>query len=416
VPALGSAFNTILEQIRALGNPQRALAALQELATALEQGFAAAIQNVQAHFARLRQQAQDTASERIEALNAERQGIEDAFSARREALQTEIQLAQDWVQTLESAKRMMTDLFNLLAPTHPLTSLNEVRGQLQSAFAAFQASPSTGAAERVQELAQQALQLAQQTPGFDLPSLAFQSLAAEINAMLSAIVAVAESQPTQEQVQQQMLALDQEQAASLTRIDAQIAQTNADLRTTLAALSAEEQSQIVALNVGLSVGLIAIRDEVNLRVSELAKQQEAAAEALATILGDKSLDQFMAEKQLETTELLKGIQETLRNYLGSLLTAVGVNVPAMASGGYVPASPGGTLVRLGEGGRGEWVVPEGRGGGSGKTEIVFAPNITVHADSTTNGRKVAQDMIPILLEAVRMGPVRKEIQDAAKGR
>jgi hypothetical protein len=87
----------------------------------------------------------------------------------------------------------------------------------------------------------------------------------------------------------------------------------------------------------------------------------------------------------------------------------------MASGGYVPARPGGTLVRLGEGGQGEWVVPEGRGGSS-NTEIIFSPQITVHADSSTNGRKVAQDMIPVLLEAVRMGPLRKEIQDAAKGR
>ena len=36
-------------------------------------------------------------------------------------------------------------------------------------------------------------------------------------------------------------------------------------------------------------------------------------------------------------------------------------VPSMASGGYVPARQGGTLVRLGEGGKGETVTPDGSG-------------------------------------------------------
>lgn len=46
-----------------------------------------------------------------------------------------------------------------------------------------------------------------------------------------------------------------------------------------------------------------------------------------------------------------------------------LDVPQMARGGYVPARAGGTLVNVGEGGRGEYIVPEGKsvasGGGGG---------------------------------------------------
>jgi hypothetical protein len=38
-------------------------------------------------------------------------------------------------------------------------------------------------------------------------------------------------------------------------------------------------------------------------------------------------------------------------------------IPAMASGGYIPARSGGTLVRIGEGGQGEYVVPANKMGG-----------------------------------------------------
>ena len=43
--------------------------------------------------------------------------------------------------------------------------------------------------------------------------------------------------------------------------------------------------------------------------------------------------------------------------------APGGGIPGYARGGYVPARPGGTLVRVGEGGRGETIVPDGAGGG-----------------------------------------------------
>lgn len=49
-------------------------------------------------------------------------------------------------------------------------------------------------------------------------------------------------------------------------------------------------------------------------------------------------------------------------------------IPALASGGYVPATPGGRIVRLAEGGQGEYVIPESKMGWFG------GPNIVVNVD------------------------------------
>jgi hypothetical protein len=48
----------------------------------------------------------------------------------------------------------------------------------------------------------------------------------------------------------------------------------------------------------------------------------------------------------------------------------------MATGGMVRATPGGTIVRLGEGGEDEWVIPASKmgGGGSNIYVTVNAPN------------------------------------------
>ncbi|HOA52414.1 MAG TPA: hypothetical protein PKI05_09155, partial [Thermogutta sp.] len=45
-------------------------------------------------------------------------------------------------------------------------------------------------------------------------------------------------------------------------------------------------------------------------------------------------------------------------------------IPALASGGYVPATPGGRIVRLAEGGQGEYVIPESKMGWFGGPTIV----------------------------------------------
>jgi hypothetical protein len=71
------------------------------------------------------------------------------------------------------------------------------------------------------------------------------------------------------------------------------------------------------------------------------------------------------------------------------------NVPQMARGGYVPARPGGTLINVGEGGQGEYVVPASKMGGGGG-------NITIVLER--DGQREAEYIVPFIPGAVeRLG-------------
>lgn len=56
------------------------------------------------------------------------------------------------------------------------------------------------------------------------------------------------------------------------------------------------------------------------------------------------------------------VSQGIGDYLSEKIVDWFRGIGGKAHGGYISASPGGTLVRLGEGTRGEYVIPEGRGG------------------------------------------------------
>jgi hypothetical protein len=75
-------------------------------------------------------------------------------------------------------------------------------------------------------------------------------------------------------------------------------------------------------------------------------------------------------------------------------------VPAMADGGIIRHSPGGTLALIGEGGRDEAVIPLDRAGGMGGI------NITVNAGLVSSPDQVGQQIIEAIQKAQRRsGPV-----------
>jgi len=411
-------FNQIVADIRAMQSPAQAISALQGLAQTITQGFNAAIQAVHDYFSQQAAAAQSAAQSRIAALNEERSAIQASFSARREALNKELELARQWGQVLKSVEDQLKGIFELMAPTQPLTSLMDVQAQFRAAFAEFQAAPSPEAAQKVQDLAAQLLQLAKQTPGFDLPSLAFQQLVDEITAALEAIKTVAGGQETEGTVQERIKALEASQTAALAGIDARIASANQELQSTLASLSAQEQSAVRALQDLEAAALTVLRDELVVRLRELQVQEADVAEKLQAILGDKSFEQFIAEKQAQAASMLTTINETLERYLGAIARKIAPELVPSAQQGmdYVPRT-GPVLVH-----RGEMIVPAAVAGairsGSDRDEqtvINFAPTITVHADSATNGRRVADDLEERLIEKLRTpSRFRVAIQKAAK--
>ncbi len=74
--------------------------------------------------------------------------------------------------------------------------------------------------------------------------------------------------------------------------------------------------------------------------------------------------------------------------------AGGDGIPGMASGGYVPPRPGGTIVRLGEAGRGETVIPDGSVGARG-VSFTYAPSLVV------NGAGNEGEIKAVVMEALR---------------
>ena len=443
LPLVVEGFNIIMAQIREMANPTEAIAALKGLAGAVESGLQAAVaavnrqtqERIAALMAERAAIVDSTAALRTqrtamqEAFNAEKKGLEAqkalirlpfteqrsvlealkraeearqaanrlVYEEQRAALETALSLSREWANVLQSVRSQLVDLFNLLAPTHPLTSLNDVQTQFDAAFAAFQAAPTAEGATGVQDLARQLLQLAQQTPGFDLPSANFQALAASVRTALTAIDTFASAQPTQEDIQAQIVALEELQtgtlddinrqiqdlndseAAALAGIDAQIetlqassdallagidsqiaildanqASALASIDARVAQANADGQASIQYLQELAAQGLEAIRNQLVIEVTALAAQQALAAAALQTVLGDKTYEQFIAEKQREAANLLRGIDETLQYYLGQILTKLfpGVTVSQPVSPARLQEAVSGlsTLARLAQGG------------------------------------------------------------------
>lgn len=75
-----------------------------------------------------------------------------------------------------------------------------------------------------------------------------------------------------------------------------------------------------------------------------------------------------------------------------------------ADGGYIPATPGGRLIRVAEGGEGEYVIPESKARRGGSEEHSAAPLWTAPQETITVNLNVAGDQLDqILIRRIRAG-------------
>jgi hypothetical protein len=70
-----------------------------------------------------------------------------------------------------------------------------------------------------------------------------------------------------------------------------------------------------------------------------------------------------------------------------------VDIPNLADGGLVPATPGGRLVNVAEAGSAEAIVPLSKMGSMGGSTTI---NLTVNAGLGTDGNTVARDIVTAL--------------------
>lgn len=80
-------------------------------------------------------------------------------------------------------------------------------------------------------------------------------------------------------------------------------------------------------------------------------------------LKDMTYDKAKADSAAAaaTESLMRNVPELFKVAL--VRNSVAKGIPGFATGGYVPATPGGTIVRVGEGGEGEYIVPKSKMGG-----------------------------------------------------
>ncbi len=175
----------------------------------------------------------------------------------------------------------------------------------------------------------------------------------------------------------------------------------------LAAAGADAGSAIVK-------GILSSADP-KARVEELDATLANVA-ALADTIGKSAADTFFQTGIDLAKNLLTGVRDTIAGVdvdalkkgktpkksirkalsatdttLGLLFGAAGLAVPSLAAGGIVPARPGGTLVRVGEGGQDEAILPLPRM--QGGSSIVINVNAGMGADGTQIGRQIVDELV-----------------------
>ena len=83
------------------------------------------------------------------------------------------------------------------------------------------------------------------------------------------------------------------------------------------------------------------------------------------------------------------------------IAAINAGIPGAAAGGIVPATRGGRLIRVGEGGQSEAIVPLGRGSNGVGT--------TINMDITVNGDVSDEGLLDTLVKGVNLAIERGEI-------
>ena len=164
--------------------------------------------------------------------------------------------------------------------------------------------------------------------------------------------------------------------------------------------------------------LEAIRAQIVDRLAQLQVQEADASLRLQAILGDKTLDEFIAGKQAEAVRQLQHISDLLTQFLTALLPAASASataVPGYQHGtAYVPYT-GRFDLHQAEMVLSAPMASRVRAGAIGGISVSLG-GITVHVtggDAGT-GQRVADTIVKTVLEEIKFGKLRKPLQDLAR--
>jgi hypothetical protein len=130
-------------------------------------------------------------------------------------------------------------------------------------------------------------------------------------------------------------------------------------------------------------------------------------EKLAAIIGDKTVEEYLADLQEQAVTQLEKIKSILKRVLEALLP--GVPIEGYASGGYASRP---TLTWVAEK-EPEWIIPQSKMGQVGSTQsITIAPNITIQASGKVDAGQIAKATEEAIIKSFKYGKGRQVLKEA----
>lgn len=275
----------------------------------------------------------------LDALQAEEQARVQAAqeAARRaqiarqrelDALQKQLALAQAWVQVLDHAKALIESMqFGESNPLGGFGQLNAINGAISQLTGQGIDKLGSGDADHLLQLLQQRLQVIQSSGLYDRPSGQYLDQYNQTLALIAQVQAAAQpGADAATRLQQQIADLQAQTVNAVTVGTSDITAKEEEVRK-------EAQERLDAINAQARSYYEWAQTQAQLLEDQRAKDLQ---DRLDVLTGGIPVDEFIAQKQAEATELLTDIRDNLRTFLNAIEGAT--NSTNTGGGGSTPGN------------------------------------------------------------------------------
>jgi len=317
--------------------------------------------------------------------------IEDQYSTQKDALNEQLKIAQQWKDVLKSVDDQLLGMkTGTASPETVYERMDYLRSEMEKVRNLYLGSTGeerAGYASQLQNLIASYVGMAQEA--YQRPSSEYQAIYDEMTGWLEAIKTDAQTYADSEE----------DLLKQINDIDTHMAED----------IKAFKESAATYYEWAMAEG-------ISLYQEAIADQTEK----LSQLLGDKTVEQYLADLQLaavtelvEIRDLLDKVFHTLlpnlpAGYGGEIVSGVFKEPAGYQTGGYVPRK---TLAWLGER-EPEWIIPESKMNQFANQTITIAPNITIQTSGNVDERKIAKATEEAIIYSFKHGKGRQVLKEA----
>jgi hypothetical protein len=377
--AISNAINTLLQSGgMTVAQIDKLLGWVNAAIGAIDQWVSTRISDIQRRYARL---------EEAERRRVERQ--QEAIRRQTEALQQQLKLVQEWKNLLERVDATIRSLVVGTAnPRDVFERLAYARERVMGVYSMYLGATGEQRLEyagKLHTLIQEYLKIAQEA--FQRPSTQYQTIYEQMINMLELIKEDASANAAKEEELQEQIKKLQQEANVLSRQQVSYsAQMNAEIQK-VKQQAAEYYKWIKEIGTQLHLAKI---EELKNRLSEL--------------LGDKTVEQYLADLQLAAVTELAQIRKLLESVWSNIL---GKEIQTFATGGYVTRP---TLALIGER-EPEYIIPASKMRAYTQN-ITVSPQITIVADRGADLQAIRREVEDAIVYSIKYGKARQALKEA----